>query len=235
MNKNQRRGLLFTLGYIAFAVVMWSIPMLRSCVYDADVKLAYFFNRFITQSTLSQNIWAFLNTRTVDVIHDFVMLAFLIPYIFFWKEKDRKTRGLEILFLIIFTIACNLFWNRFMAQKVFDFGRMSPSGVLPDLLNINHVISWTKIRNFSYASFPGDHGSTIFMFIITIFYLLGYRMGLLALLTSFPFLLPRLVVSGHWFSDIFLGSVPLALFNLGWLFHTPLFKPGINKLTFSKQ
>jgi membrane-associated phospholipid phosphatase len=228
-----KKGLFLSIFYFVFAVILWVVPYFRSFIYFCDHKAAYFFNECISAHLFFQNMWAFFNTRIFDVVHDFVMLAFILPYIFFSKKKSKKERFLEIVVLIFFSVVCAMFWNRLMVQKIFHLGRMSPLAVLPNLVNINDLISWTKIRNVSCASFPGDHGSTVFMFVISMFHLVGYRRAALALLFSIPVLLARLVVSGHWLSDIVLGSIPLALFNLGWLFYTPLFRGVINKLNFS--
>ena len=51
------------------------------------------------------------------------------------------------------------------------------------------------------------------------FRLMGTRIGALATLISLPFTLPRMIVGAHWASDVLLGSLPLALFNVEWFFY----------------
>lgn len=206
--------------FFPLALFLWWSGVFK----NVDITLAYFFNHWISLSPLLQNTCAFLNSTIANWLYDAVILAFLIPYIL---KEHRAKRLLSVCVLIGFTLFCFYFWNRFLLTHL---KCTSPSGSLPDLFRLSSVIDWIKVKEFSSASYPGDHGSTICMFILITFYLMGPKMGILAILASLPFALPRIIVGAHWTSDLLLGSLPLALFNLGWFLYTPLYETIMRRL-----
>ena len=215
-------NLLWTWLIITLAVISWFVPPTKQLWDLIDEKLFYFFNSFVHTSKIAQNTWAFLNSHIADWLYDVVMAAFVFTYIFKAKGEERKKRAIQVVFLTLFTVFCFLYCNRVFFGKIIHPRRISPAGVLPDFFHLSHVITWVKVKEIGTGCFPADHGCTICMFIVGIFHLAGYRGGLLAFLVSLPFMLPRLITGAHWITDIALGSLPMALFNLSWIFYTPI-------------
>jgi len=217
------KSLLISQFIIVFLLLSWNFPPLCHLWEKLDIAAAYFFNSFIQNHKISQNFWAFFNSSLADWLFDITMALFFLPYVFLAQKGQKLKRFIEIS-LIIFVIVLfyNLF-NRGIFEKAIILSRESPFGVLPDLFSLNEVISWTHVKVHSSASYPGDHGYTICMFILSIYFLMGRRQCFFAFLASLPFLVPRLITGAHWVTDILMGSFIMALFILGWLFYTPLF------------
>jgi membrane-associated phospholipid phosphatase len=192
-------------------------------IHKIDVALAYFFNDLIRNLTFLQNPCAFLNAKIGNWLYDVVIVLFTIPYILFGKKEKMLERFINTVLIVALCVSCYFFFNRYLVMK-FQYTSFSPSGVLPDLFKLSSVISWTKVKEFSANSYPSDHGSTIFMFVFCTFILMGRKKGIWALLFSIPFALPRLLVGAHWTSDLLLGSLPLAAFNIAWFFFTPIYQ-----------
>lgn len=190
--------------------------------YKIDVAAAYFFNDLIRYNPSSHNFWAYLNSKMGNWLYDVVMAIFIIPYIFLGKKEKWLERFITSLLVIALGLFSYFVFNHRLT-RVLEYKSLSPSGVLPDFFHLAPLITWTKVKEFSSVSYPSDHGSTIFMFVISTFYLMGKRVGFLALLASIPFGLPRLLVGAHWTSDLLFGSLPLALFNLSWFFYTSIY------------
>ena len=190
---------------------------------EIDVFLAYFFNNIIKFNPSIHDACAYLNSKMGNWIYDGLMAIFILPYILFGKKEKWLERFITALLIIALSLLCYFVFNRFITRQL-HFKSFSPSGVLPDLFRLSSVISWTKVKEFSSISYPSDHGSTIFMFILSTYYLMGPRIGALSIAASIPFILPRLLVGAHWSSDFLLGSLPLAIFNLTWFFYTPVYK-----------
>lgn len=198
-------------------------------IRDIDITLAYFFNDIIRLHPSLHNTCAYLNSKMGNWIYDGVIVLFGVPYVFRGGKHRWLKRFIQILLIVAFSSFCFFVFNRYMTRHL-HFKSHSPSGVLANFFHLAPLIPWTKVKEFSSVSYPSDHGSTIFMFILTTFYLMGRRIGILSIIASIPFALPRLLVGAHWSSDLFLGSLPLALFNLSWFLYTPIFNTLVNFL-----
>lgn len=181
-----------------------------------DIQAAYFFNSFVQTNPFWQNFWAFFNSRASDWLYDGIMIVFALYFIL---EKEHATRCVKILLLGLFMLFCHNFFNHYLLQKVLAIQRSSPMDVLPDLFNLSSAIHWTRVKIRSATCFPADHAHTCCMFVIGMFHLMGRKRGTVALVLSVPFIMARLPTGAHWLTDILLGSLLLALFNLTWFFY----------------
>lgn len=184
-----------------------------------DLKGAHFFNHWLAASSSIQLFWSFLNTRMGDIVFDLVVLLF-ISYLIFFTKKEEKKRQL-IVQIIAFFVLWALFQflsNAFFVKKIIDLYRVSPLGTLSDLIDINQVAHFATKRDYKGSSFPGDHATTCLMFVLGMFHLGGAKKGGGALFSTLPFLIARLVVGGHWITDILFGSLPIAFINCRLIF-----------------
>ena len=91
-----------------------------------------------------------------------------------------------------------------------------------EAFRLSSVIEWTKVKDHSRKSFPGDHATTAVLFTCFVYYLMGWRLGLLATLYAIFFCLPRLIVGAHWLTDILLGSSLIAISVSSLIMGTPI-------------
>lgn len=217
----QKLKYIFPLALIALPLAFFLRQV--SFVKEIDISLAYFFNDLIRNHHFLQNPCAFLNAKIGNWLYDLVIVLFTIPYILRGEKGKLTERFINTILIVLLCVSCYFFFNRYLIMKL-NYTAYSPSGVLPDLFKLSSVIPWTKVKEFSANSYPSDHGSTIFMFVFSTFILMGRKKGILALIFSIPFALPRLLVGAHWTSDLLLGSLPLAAFNIAWFFYTPIYK-----------
>ncbi len=218
------------LVFFAFLLIPLAFLLRKtSFIHELDISLAYFFNDIIRLHPSLQNPCALLNSKLGNWMYDILMALFIIPYICLGKKEKWLERTITTALVVGLSFFCYFLFNRYITRQL-HFKSQSPTGILPDLFNLAEAINWIKVKIHSSNSYPSDHGSTIFMFILSTYYLMGRKVGALAIIASIPFALPRLLVGAHWTSDLILGSLPLALFNVAWFFYTPLYKTLLHKI-----
>lgn len=223
INRWQIKPLIYTHLFIFLLAFCYIVPPLRSVVIQFDIKMAYLINSLGKMGFFWQNFWAFFNSPGADWLYDFVMLFFILGYIFHKDEKTKSLKTLHIIYIVLLTIFSYLVINRIFFGKIIHPRRISPTGPLEDLFRLSSVVKWVKIKEYATSTFPADHASTVFMFVISQFHLRGKKWGFYASIASLPFILPRMIAGAHWWSDLFMGSLPIALINQAWLFYTPAF------------
>lgn len=222
MEEKNIKKLLVNFGFFFIVYLSWLSPVTRPFWDVIDTKSYLFFNSWIQHSSFLRNFWAMMNHGLTDWLFDVVMLAFVLMFIF--QEKTGKSlRSIKILLCVIFCAFVILSINRYLISELFHVRRLSPSLVVDGGMRLSHEVHWLKIKETHHACFPGDHGTTALLFSLVIFYLMGNRMGLLALLVAIFFCLPRLIVGAHWLTDIAIGSFSIALLSLSLFFHTGFF------------
>ena len=204
--------------FFPIAFFLWYYSVFK----EIDIKLAYFFNDLARFSHFIQNATAFLASKKSDFVFDAIIALFIIPYILSANREKRLERFISSLLLIGFCACCYMFWTRYFFNSCLHLKSLSPIHVLPDFFRISSVVKWIKIKEFASTSYPSGHGCTLVLFPLIVSHLMGRKLGWLALLISIPFALPRIITGAHWTSDFLLGSIPLAMFNLGWYLHTPV-------------
>lgn len=158
-----------------------------------------------------QILWALLNHRWNDWVIDLVFFIFFIDYI---KTTDDKSKLQKILEL--FTVILIMFFTIFVINKTifryyFPIQINSPSVVYSDYLNLNHLIPFIKSKVYAYGSFPGDHATTAMLFYFLTKPLFKPKASKFIGLYIIFLILPRLVSGAHNFTDILLGSLPIAI------------------------
>lgn len=217
----QVRPLLMLHLSLGIVILSWIIPSTRFAWDYIDQKCFTFLHSWIQTSVFWQNFWAIANHKRVDWLHDIFMGSFFLYYI---KKggailRVRRIAELIISILCFFSVICII--NKTLIPAYFSISRYSPSLVYESAIRLSTKINWLYIKDHSRTCFPADHGTTAVLFIGTVFFLMGRRIGIFALLYGTLFCLPRLIVGAHYLSDILVGSAGIALFSLAWLYFTP--------------
>lgn len=166
-----------------------------------------------------QVIWALTNHRAFDAVAGSVFMVIFLFFIF-------RGRGLEVRCIRLAAGAFIFAWTvmvlDFSSDWVFNFRHPSPTLVMEGALRLSELVPWVKLKDASGASFPGDHGTALIMFTVLTGFYAGWRLGGIAALAAVFFVLPRLMSGAHWFSDVAVGSVSVALVGLALALATPL-------------
>lgn len=215
------KSLLFFHLSLGLIILSWNIPVTRSIWDYVDQKSFFFLHKWIFTSTFWQNFWAIANHKRIDWLHDIFMGSFFFYYIQQGKVDMRVKRIAELLVSILCfsTVICLI--NKTLIPAYLCISRHSPSLMYEGAIRLSTKINWLYIKDHSRTCFPADHGTTAVLFVTTVFFLMGRRIGFLALLYGIIFCLPRLVVGAHYLSDILIGSAGIGLFALAWLYFTP--------------
>jgi membrane-associated phospholipid phosphatase len=202
-------------------VLLFLIPLTRALIHLIDVKGAYFFNSFLTENLFWHTVWNFLRSSKMDWCYDFIILGFAIYYVR-TKERAYVRKIAECVFLLIFTVVCFLPLHRGPIQKIVRPLRICPLGTFDDIKPLSKKVTGESRKGYTDNSYPSDHGYTVFMFIFACLFLRGWKFGLSAFFVSMPLICARFVTGTHWISDVTMGSIPIALFNMSWFFYSPL-------------
>lgn len=215
----------------------WLFPSTRFYWDALDLKTFTYLNTWVQTHPFWQHLWAFTGTRVMDYVHDGLMFLFFFYSIKKAASALKNRKVAELLFSICFIALVILIVNGTLFPEFLHFPRKSPTMVDKTAFRLSSVIEWTKVKDHSRASFPGDHATTAVTFACLIFYLMGPRLGLLATLYAIFFCLPRLVVGAHWLTDNIMGSAAIAVLATSLAFGTPFanwaigwLEKGINRL-----
>ncbi len=160
------------------------------------------------------------------------MLFFSLIWAFEAPKGTVKFRLIQCLYILIWFELGILVLKELLFPYVLSeyFLRDSPSLVLKSTCLLSESVPWLKVKESSHWSFPSDHAFIILQWASFMFVFAGYRIGILALLTSTFFILPRLFSGAHWLSDVVVGSLPLALIVVSWARYTPVYRICVDML-----
>lgn len=167
-----------------------------------------------------QSLWVITNWRGFDLVAGLGIGLLLI----LWMRSDRgrfcKSRLAKIIVL-----AGLMILTREVQDQIADhsgYYRLSPTKLVQDSVHLRDLVSWIKTKDGSARSFPGDHSYILFSAIGFIWIVGGMRRGIRALVTLAPFTIPRIVVGAHWFTDVTVGGLDMAIVTLVVGYATPL-------------
>ncbi len=153
-----------------------------------------------------QLICAFLNADLFDGAMYSAIIAFTV--FAFWQVPSHKKRSAIRRFLLYYTLlSIGQYGFKYLLHTTLHFHRLSPTLSLADIARIDPGAIGIYFKDSSRRSFPGDHA--LFLFGWAMFWMRGYSRALCgwALAIASFFSLPRLLIGGHWFSDLTLGGI----------------------------
>lgn len=158
---------------------------------------------------------AITNNRAFD---GFSLLAMGCLMLSFWLKEDKAGRRRILiigLVMLLFAVVINQ-----LATAIIPVKRSSPTLFFTDIYRVSELLH-IPTKDASKDSFPGDHGMMLLIFSAVMLRYFGRKAFAIALIILW-FCLPRVMIGAHWFTDIAVGSLSVALIALPWCLMTPL-------------
>jgi membrane-associated phospholipid phosphatase len=207
---------LLTFHVIAILLLgSWLLPETRFLWDKLDLTIFSTLNSLIP--TLGKD-FSFILALTCHKKFDLIMLAIIailssIPGFLFPKKDFHK-----YIFTLGFLILCLV---AILGQNLGLFHRLSPSLVVETANKLIEVSFETK--TMTHDSFPGNHGMVIMAWLgFVLLYSQRHSTKFFAIFIGVLFLLPRMTVGAHWFTDNFVGGASFALIFLAWINFSPV-------------
>ena len=206
----------FWIFFIALGLCLasWFTPFFRQ-YWDLLDQTIYIFLNGLLHLPYAPQIVGGLSLHATDFIFDCVMA---VAFFFCMKKKGVSQNTLSVFFQLIIAFVYIFFFFYLTKNVLFPayltYDRLSPSLVLQGI-SIREMISFGHyVKTEAHYSFPGNHALTFFMWCGFMCLYGGWRWRIGSICLAIFFSLPRLIVGAHWFTDVFVGGLFLALFCL---------------------
>lgn len=213
---------LFIVSHVQFtlALFLWFTEPFHHLLREGEIEIFYLLNQTLNTKFM-QHFWGILNHRSEGSIN--LILAGIISIIAVIKtpENKRYTTILQtIYFWILFQFGFML--QNWLAVEYFQFVRHSPSLVLDNVNMLSQLLHNSRIKDFSFNSFPGGHAFAMIYWGAFMYIIAPKRIGQLSLALACFFCLPRLFSGAHWVSDVVFSAM-LALIWLSLSINIPCY------------
>lgn len=216
----------------ALIVASWFFAPTAALWSTFDTWAFHALNDNLRDKPLTQIFWALANVKLADLFGAAFIISFSLLYVFDDGKKHTVERLAQLFYYLIWFeigILC-LKEVLFHLLVAVNFLRDSPSLVFSNTVLLSKAVPWLKIKDSSHWSFPSDHAFIVLEWAGFIWFYCGWRLGLLAFISSWFFILPRLIGGAHWISDVLVGSAPIALVFVASACFTPLYPFGMRYL-----
>lgn len=219
-----RLPLILLLNALGLALFFsWYLPENHGFWFSLDAGIFHFFNNGLVKSHAYVLLLAITNNRVFDGISLLAMGA-LFSW-FWWHETPNGRRRLVIMGVVL--LLCAVVINQL--GHLIPVSHVSPTLYFPDIHRVSELLQFPT-KDGSKDSFPGDHGLMLLIFTGFVLRYFGQKAFFIALLIFFVFASPRIMIGAHWFTDVYVGSLSIALIGLPWALLTPLSDGLINLL-----
>ncbi|MGM8932997.1 phosphatase PAP2 family protein [Salinicola halophyticus] len=185
---------------------------------DLDDRIFWTFNHWITpENGLWDDLLALLNTRFFDAASFGVMGVLFTIAIRRDPRPDRWRRWFGIGVTMLLTAGV----IAVVTNKAITYGHPSPTRFFAHAAHLTDIVS-IPTKDSASNSFPGDHGLMLMIFAGFMLRFAdrrtaGWSIAFVLLLSA-----PRIMVGAHWFSDVYMGALSIALLALPWILCTPV-------------
>ncbi|MGP3592445.1 phosphatase PAP2 family protein [Vagococcus sp. WN89Y] len=194
----------------------WYLPANHGFWFALDSDIFHFFNRGLVENQAYLWLVALTNNRAFDA---FSLVAMGCLMLTFWLPADQKCRR-HVVIIGLTMLLMAVIINQ-LAQAIIPVKRISPTLFFTDIYRVSDLIN-LPTKDASKDSFPGDHGMMLLIFSAVMWRYFGKKAFAVALIIFVVFAFPRVMIGAHWFSDIAVGSLSVALIALPWFLLTPL-------------
>lgn len=205
--------LLNALGLALF--FSWYLPENNGFWFTLDASIFRFFNEELVKSHTFLVLVGITNNRIFDAI-SLLAMGTLFSW-FWWHESPAGRRRLVIMGIVMLLSAVVI--NQL--GHLIPVSHVSPTLYFKDIHRVSELLH-IPTKDASTDSFPGDHGLMLLIFTGFMLRYFGNKAFLIAVLISLIFSLPRIMIGAHWFTDVYVGSLSIALVGLPWVLLTPL-------------
>jgi membrane-associated phospholipid phosphatase len=160
--------------------------------------------------------WALTGDRIFDYVAAAIVILVFIIFIFGYKKRlSRRDLFLTLFSIIMLGIVIGL------QRELISWPRLAPSNLFEGRNSIKEFVFWSRAKETSASSFPGDH-ATVMMIITVLFWrFFGHKLGQIMLGLTVLFTLPRLAAGAHWLTDDLVGGGFVVLLMLAVIDGTP--------------
>ncbi|MCU6670278.1 phosphatase PAP2 family protein [Enterobacteriaceae bacterium H4N4] len=212
-----RLPLILLLNIAGLALFLsWYLPVNHGFWFPLDSGIFHFFNQELVKSRAFLWLVAITNNRAFDACS---LLAMGYLMLSFWRQENAVGRRRIVMMGLTMLLAAVVI-NQ-LAQALIPVKRSSPTLFFPDIYRVSELLN-ISTKDASKDSFPGDHGMMLLIFSAFMWRYFGRKTFVLALIIFIVFAFPRVMIGAHWFSDIAVGSLSVALIGLPWCLMTPL-------------
>ncbi|WP_251977305.1 phosphatase PAP2 family protein [Salinicola avicenniae] len=210
-------GLLLLLSWAWPHGVLWN---------DLDDRIFWLFNAWISPDNLHwDDLLALLNTRAFDAASLGVMGVLFALAMRRDPRPDRLRRWIAIGLTMLLTAAI----AALLTNKAITYGHPSPTRFFANAARLTDIVS-IPTKDSASNSFPGDHGLMLMIFAGFMLRFADRRIALASVAFVVLLSAPRIMVGAHWFSDVYMGALSIALLILPWVLCTPLASGMVQRL-----
>lgn len=225
VNPRWRPGWFWTLNGLALLLIgSWLWPVTGAIWASVDESFFRAVNGTLTVGRWWSGIWAVGNSRYLDYLTALIMLVLILRKDLIFKENEVRralfTMGGLMGALVVFNAILNFLADRYGWQ------RQSPSRVLDGAVRLGQIFpemkKYARMKDSSPRSFPGDHASVLILWALFLvpFARRGWAAFIIFIAALFSF--PRMIAGAHWFSDVMMGAIFLAMLAYAWGYCTPI-------------
>jgi Kdo2-lipid A phosphotransferase len=215
---------------------LWIFPATGIYFDRLDAFVYYFLNTTLETGKNWQLFWAVTNMRIFDIAGGLLVLLMLVLHMYSGKNSDNNAMPHEKFILFCLFIALSIIINKVIFSGIaglLNYSRLSPSLVLDGGIKLSDIVTSFEFKDASKDCFPGDHAAVLICSTIYFFLYGNKKLGILSCFVLLPFILPRLVVGAHWFTDCLVGSTFILINTLNIWINLPIFKTRLSKKIFS--
>lgn len=185
---------------------------------DLDDRIFWTFNQWITPDNGTwDDVLALLNTRFFDAASFGVMgVLFTIG-----MRRDPRSDRLRRWFGIGVTMVLTAGVMALVTNKAISYGHPSPTRFFEHAARLTDIVS-IPTKDSASNSFPGDHGLMLMIFAGFMLRFADRRTASWSVAFVLLLSAPRIMVGAHWFSDVYMGALSIALLALPWVLCTPV-------------
>ncbi|MBW5289124.1 MAG: putative membrane protein [Candidatus Ruthia sp. Apha_13_S6] len=167
-----------------------------------------------------RGFWAILSVRIADLIPLFLIGLFFYFDDVLFKNKHKMMGLIGFVTLLILMLLMREMMNLYVEYA--NLGRKSPTLVVDSALRLSSMYPGLGLKDMSAHSFPGDHAAVLFTWLGYCLFFARNRWRWLVFIIVLVFSMPRLMAGAHWFSDVMVGGVSIAMTTLAFGLYTPL-------------
>ncbi|MEZ2577677.1 phosphatase PAP2 family protein [Buttiauxella ferragutiae] len=214
--KNLRLSVILALNALGLALFFsWYLPPGHGYWFVIDSNIFHFFNQALVKNHTFLLLVAVTNNRVFDGIS---LLAMGSLFFSFWR-KESATGRRRMFIMGIVMLFCAVIINQL--GHLIPESHVSPSLYFTDIYRVSELLHFPT-KDASKDSFPGDHGLMLLIFTGFMLRYFGKKAFGIAVIIFLIFMMPRMMIGAHWFTDIFVGSLSIALVCLPWVLLTPI-------------